>query len=139
MIIHLVLINFHCMKSESFAVENGYGSKVIEWLNEEAKKQELKFEARLYGYTISTQNFGAFEMFSWVGDVQVARKLIIKAAKRFKIKVIEGGYKTKEKIFHTKRSDYAIVRRGDKIIGHLEFEASRLTNEKWKIKEEERK
>lgn len=127
------------MESESFAVENGYGSKVIEWLNEEAKKEELKFEARLYGYTISTQNFGAFEMFSWVGDVQVARKLINKAAKRFKIKVIEGGYKTKERIFHTKKSDYAIVRRGDKVIGHLQLEASRFTNEKWKIKEEERK
>ncbi|MEX2312472.1 MAG: hypothetical protein WD650_00570 [Nitrosopumilaceae archaeon] len=125
--------------SESFAVESGYGLKVIEWLNEEAKKQNVKFEARLYGYTITTQNFGSFEMFSWVGDVQVARKLIIKAGKRFKIKVIEGGYKTKERIFHTKKSDYAIVRRGDKVIGHLELEASRFASEKWQVKEEERK
>jgi hypothetical protein len=125
--------------SESFAVESGYGSKVVEWLNEEAKKQNVKFEARLYGHTITTQNFGSFEMFSWVGDVQVARKLIIKAGKRFKIKVIEGGYKTKERIFHTKKSDYAIVRRGDKVIGHLELEASRFASEKWQVKEEERK
>ena len=125
--------------SESFAVENGYGSKVVEWLNEEAKKQNVKFEARLYGHTITTQNFGSFEMFSWVGDVQVARKLIVKAAKRFKIKVIEGGYKTKERIFHTKKSDYAIVRMGDKVIGHLELEASRFASEKWQVKEEERK
>ena len=125
--------------SESFGVENGYGSKVVDWLNEEAKKQNVKFEARLYGHTITTQNFGSFEMFSWVGDVQVARKLIVKAAKRFKIKVIEGGYKTKERIFHTKKSDYAIVRRGDKVIGHLELEASRFASEKWQVKEEERK
>lgn len=125
--------------SESFGIESGYGSKVVEWLNEEAKKQNLKFEARLYGYTITTQNFGAFEMFSWVGNVQVARKLIIKASKRFKIKVIEGGYKTKERIFHTKKSDYAMVRKGDKVIGHLEFEASRFGREKWEIKVEERK
>jgi len=125
--------------SESFAVENGYGSKVVEWLNEEAKKQNLKFEARLYGHNITTQNFGSFEMFSWVGDVKAARKLIVKASKRFKIKVIEGGYKTKERIFHTKKSDYAIVRMGDKIIGHLELEASRFASEKWQIKEEERK
>ena len=125
--------------SESFGIESGYGSKVVEWLNEEAKKQNLKFEARLYGYTITTQNFGAFEMFSWIGDVQVARKLIIKASKRFKIKVIEGGYKTKERIFHTKKSDYAMVRKGDKVIGHLEFEASRFGREKWEIKVEERK
>ena len=140
MIIHLVLFEFHGMKdSESFAVESGYGSKVVEWLNEEAKKQNVKFEARLYGHTITTQNFGSFEMFSWVGDVQVARRLIIKAGNRFKIKTIEGGYKTKERIFHTKKSDYAIVRRGDKVIGHLELEASRFASEKWQVKEEERK
>jgi hypothetical protein len=125
--------------SESFGIESGFGIKVIEWLNEEAKKQNLKFEARLYGHIITTQNFGAFEMFSWVGDVQVARKLIIKASKRFKVKVIEGGYKTKERIFHTKKSDYAMVRKGDEVIGHLEFEASRFGSEKWKVKTEERK
>lgn len=125
--------------SESFGVESGFGSKVIEWLNDEAKKQNLKFEARLYGHTIATQNFGSFEMFSWMGDVQIARKLIIKASKRFKIKVIEGGYKTKERIFHTKKSDYAIVRKGEDVIGHLEFEASRFGSEKWRVKVEERK
>jgi hypothetical protein len=125
--------------SESFGIESGYGSKVIEWLNDEVKKQNLKFEARLYGHVITTQNFGSFEMFSWVGDVQIARKLIIKASKRFKIKIIEGGYKTKERIFHTKKSDYAMVRKGDEIIGHLEFEASRFGREKWMVKAEERK
>lgn len=125
--------------SESFGIESGFGSKVIEWLNDEAKKQNLKFEARLYGHTITTQNFGSFEMFSWMGYVQIARKLIIKASKRFKIKVIEGGYKTKERIFHTKKSDYAIVRKGEDVIGHLEFEASRFGSEKWRVKVEERK
>ncbi|MFB5630461.1 MAG: hypothetical protein ACE5RN_02620 [Nitrosopumilaceae archaeon] len=125
--------------SETFAVEKGYGEKAIEWLNDEAKKINKKFEARLYDHVISTQNFGDFEMFSWVGDVQLARKLIVKVSKRFKIKVIEGGYKTKERIFHTKKSDYAIVRFGEKIIGHMQFEASRLGREKWKVKDEERK
>lgn len=126
-------------ESESFGVEEGYGSKVVEWVNEEAQKHGLKIEARLYGYKLTTQNFGTFEMFSWVGSVQAARKLIIKASKRFKIKVIEGGYRTKEKIFHMKKSDYAIVRSGVKVLGHLEFEASRLGREKWKIKSEERR
>jgi hypothetical protein len=125
--------------SETFAVESGYGSKVIEWLNGEAKENNLKFEARLYDYTLITQNFGSFEMFSWIGNVQVARKMIIKASKRFKIKVIEGGYKTKERIFHTKKSDYGIVRRGDKILGHIQLETSRFRGDKWKVKEEERK
>ena len=125
--------------SETFAVENGYGEKAMEWLNDEAKKVNKKYEARLYDHIITTQNFGSFEMFSWMGDVQFARKLIVKASKRFKIKVIEGGYKTKERILHTTKSDYAFVRRGDKIIGHIEFEASRFGREKWKIKNEERR
>lgn len=125
--------------SETFAVESGNGERAIEWLNEEAKKVNKKFEARLYDHTIITQNFGSFEMFSWVGDVQVARKLIVKVSKRFKIKVIEGGYKTKERILHTQKSDYAMVRLGDKVIGHVEFVASRFGREKWKIKNEERK
>lgn len=125
--------------SETFAIESGYGKKAIEWLNDEVKKINKKFEARLYDHTITTQNFGSFEMFSWVGDVHVARKLIVKVSKRFKIKVIEGGYKTKERILHTKKSDYAMVRLGDKVIGHIEFETSRFGRGKWKIKNEERK
>ena len=125
--------------SETFAIESGYGQKAVEWLNEEGQKVNKKFEARLYDHTITTQNFGSFEMFSWIGDVKVARKLILKASKRFKIKVIEGGYKTKERILHTKKSDYAMVRLGDKVIGHMEFETSRFGKENWKVKNEERK
>ncbi len=123
--------------SETFGVEKGFGEQVVSWLNEQAEKS--KFEARLYDYNISTKNFGEFEMFSWMGDVQTARKLIIKASKRFKVKVIEGGYKPKERTFTIKQSDYAMVRKGDKVIGHLEFETSRLGFKKWKLKDEERR
>ena len=125
--------------SETFGIEKGHGEKVVKWLNEQAQVQSLKFEARLYGYDLETDNFGTFEMFSWMGDVKNARRLIVRASKRFKIKVIEGGWKTKERIFHTKKSDYAMVRKGDKIIGHLEFEASLFGRGDWKIKQEERK
>ena len=125
--------------SETFGAESGFGQKIIDWLNEEAKNHKGKFEARLYGYELETKNFGTFEMFSWVGNVQIARKLIVKASKRFKIKVIEGGYRTKETILHMKRSDYAMVRKGDKVIGHLELEAPRFGRGHWKIKDEERR
>lgn len=124
------------MDSETFGIEKGHGQKAIEWLNDEAKKDNLKFEARLYGQEIETQNFGAFEMFSWIGDVQTARKMTIKVSKRFKIKVIEGGYKTKEKIFKLAKQDYGVVRKGDKVIGHLAFSAPVLGG-KWKVSEEE--
>ncbi len=124
--------------SETFGIEKGHGKEVITWLNEQTKSQGTKLEARLYGYNIYTKNFGDFEMFSWMGDVQIARKLIIKASKRFKIKIIEGGYKPKEKVFRIKKFDFAKVRRGNKTIGQLEFVVSRFRNEQWKIQNEER-
>jgi hypothetical protein len=124
--------------SETFGIEKDHGEEVIAWLNEQAKSQGVKLEARLYGHDISTKNFGDFEMFSWMGEVQIARKLITKASKRFKIKIIEGGYKPKEKLFRMKKFDYAKVKRGDKTIGQLEFVASRFGNNQWEIKNEER-
>ena len=87
--------------SETFGVQKGHGKEIVEWLNEQSKTQKTKLEARLYNYEISTKNFGDFEMFSWMGDVQIARRMIIKASKKFKIKVIEGGYKPKEKVLVT--------------------------------------
>jgi len=124
--------------SETFGVEKGHGEEVMSWLNEKAKSQSLKLEARLYGYSVSTTNFGDFEMFSWVGDVQNARKMIIKASKRFKIKIIEGGYKPKERIIKVKRFDFAKVKKGDKTVGQIEFVASRFGNGHWEIQNEER-
>ena len=125
--------------SEAFGVESGFGQQVLDWMNAEAKKRKSKFEARAYNYEITTKNFGTFEMFSWIGDVKVARRLIIKASRHFKVRVIEGGYKTKEKVYRRTKSDYAIVRKGERTIGHLEFSAPLFGDTKWKLKDEERK
>ncbi len=125
--------------SESFGVESGFGEQVLDWMNNQAKKNKLKFEARAYSYEITTKNFGTFEMFSWIGDVKVARSLIIRASKRFKIRVIEGGYRTKEKILKTKKTDFAIVRKGDRVIGHLEFSSALIGDSICKLETEGRK
>ena len=125
--------------SETYGVESGFAKDVLEWMNNEAKKRKSKFEARSYNYEITTKSFGTFEMFSWIGDVKVARTLIVRASKRFKIRVIEGGYRTKEKVLKTSKSDFAMVRKGERIIGHLEFSASVLGSSLWKLKNEERK
>ena len=124
--------------SETFGVQKGHGKEIVEWLNDQSKTQNTKLEARLYNYEISTKNFGDFEMFSWIGDVQIARRLIIKASKKFKIKVIEGGYKPKEKVFKMKKFDFAKVKKGDKTIGQIEFAVSRFGNAQWEIQDEER-
>ena len=125
--------------SETFGVESGFEERVLEWMNSDAKKRKLKFEARSYGYSISTENFGTFEMLSWIGDVKVARSLITKASKRFKVRVIEGGYRTKEKVLKRKKTDFAMVRKGDRVIGHPEFSSSLFGDTKWKLETEERK
>jgi len=125
--------------SESFGVESGFGEQVLEWMNSEAKKRKSKFEARAYNYEVTTKNFGTFEMFSWIGDVKAARSLITKASRRFKIRVIEGGYRTKEKVLKSKKTDFAMVRKGDRVIGHLEFSSSLFGDTRWKLKTEERK
>ena len=57
-------------ESETFGAEKDFAEMIITWMNEEAVKRKVKFEARLYGYTITTENFGTFEMFSWMGDVK---------------------------------------------------------------------
>jgi len=125
--------------SETFGVESGFVDEALDWMNNEAKKRKSKFEARTYNYEITTKNFGTFGMFSWIGDVKVARSLIVKASKRFKVKVIEGGYRTKEKVLKSKKTDFALVRKGERIIGHLEFSSSVFGNSMWKLKNEERK
>lgn len=124
--------------SETFGIEKGHGEEIVSWLNNQAKVKGVKLKARLYGYDISTKNFGDFEMFSWMGDVQIARKMIIKASKRFKVRVIEGGYKPKEKLLRLKKFDFAKVKKGDKTIGQLEFVSSRFGNNQWEIQNEER-
>ena len=125
--------------SETFGVESGFEERVLEWMNSDAKKRKLKFEARSYNYEITTKNFGTFEMFSWMGDVKDARRLIIKASRRFKVRVIEGGYKTKEKVLKTKKTDFAMVRKGERVIGHLEFSSPLFGDTMWKLEAEERK
>ena len=125
--------------AESFGIEKGYGDQSVQWMNDEAKKMDWKFEARLYNYEITTKNFGLFEMYSWIGDPKAARDLVIKASKRFKIKVIEGGYKSKQFILKLEKNEYGMVRKGDRVIGRIEFASSRLTESKWVVKLEERK
>ncbi|WP_101476930.1 hypothetical protein [Candidatus Nitrosotalea bavarica] len=127
------------MDSETFGVEKGYGILAVEWMNAEAKKDGLKFEARLYNYEITTKNFGTFEMYSLIADPKAARELTMKASKRFKIKVIEGGYKTRKLLVKVAKNEYGMVKKVDRIIGQVEFESSRFSRGGWKVTKEERR
>lgn len=122
--------------SETFGVESGRRD-VVDWLNETARSEGSKFEARMYGQTVKTANFGDFDLFSWMGDVKQARRLVQRAGRRFRVRTVEGGYKPKERTFGLSRRDYALVRRGGKVVGRLLFEAPRIGGS-WRVAGEER-
>ena len=127
------------MKDQVYGAEKGHGDKVKDWLNEQAKSTGLKLEVKLENNVLSTENFGDFDLLSLSDDSIKSRKLISKAGKRFGIKMIEGGYKEVARIIRRKKSDYAKVLKGEKVIGHLELETSRFGSKKWEIKSEERR
>ncbi|WP_371503783.1 hypothetical protein [Nitrosopumilus adriaticus] len=127
------------MKDQVYGAEKGNGGRVTDWLNEQAKSTGLKLEVKLENDVLSTENFGDFDLLSLSDDSIKSRKLISKAGKRFGIKMIEGGYKEVARIIRRKKSDYAKVLKGEKVIGHLELETSRFGSKKWEIKSEERR
>lgn len=127
------------MKDQVYGAERGNGERVTDWINEQAKATGLKLEVKLENKILSTENFGDFDLLSLSDDSIKSRKLISKAGKRFGIKMIEGGYKEVARIIRRKKSDYAKVLKGEKVIGHLELETSRFGSKKWEIKSEERR
>jgi len=127
------------MKDQVYGAEKGNGEKVVSWLKEQAKSTGLKLEVKLEDQIISTQNFGEFELISLSDDSIAVRKLISKVGKRYGIKMIEGGYNEEARIIRRRKSDYAKVLRGEKVIGHLELETSRFGAKKWEIKVEEKR
>lgn len=127
------------MKDQVYGTEKGHGTKIIFWLNEQAVSIGLKLEVKLEDYLLTTKNFGEFELFSLSDDSIPVRKLILKAGKKFGVKMIEGGYNEKARILRRRKSDYAKVLKNEKIIGHLELETPRFGSKKWEIKAEERR
>lgn len=127
------------MKDHVYGVEKGNGEKVVSWLKEQVKSMGLKLEVRLEDYILSTQNFGEFELISLSDDSISVRKLISKVGKRYGIKMIEGGFVEEARIIRRRKSDYAKVLRGEKVIGHLELETPRFGAKKWEIKLEEKR
>ncbi|NOJ26952.1 MAG: hypothetical protein DA330_02940 [Nitrososphaera sp.] len=122
--------------SDSFAVEQGKGQEAVTWMNEYAKKNNMKFEAKLQGYSMQTGRFGSFELISWKGDWSVARSLIKRASGKLRMKVLESGYSQKTDLissFLGAAGDYAKVYSGGNLVGQIEM-VSR--SGKWTVKSE---
>ena len=108
--------------ADSFAVEQGKAQEVVDWMNEQAKRNGQKFEAKLAGYAMKTTKFGSFEMISWSGDWSVARAIIKKASGKMRAKVIESGYHEKRDLLSSmfgSSSEYGKVYSNGKMIGQI--------------------
>ena len=52
--------------SETFGIETIFAERAIEWMNEQAKKNNWKFEARTYNSEIKTKNFIALSFINFL-------------------------------------------------------------------------
>jgi hypothetical protein len=109
--------------SDSFAVEHDKGQEAVNWMNEYAKKNNLKFEAKLEGYTLQTSRFGNFEVISWKGDWSAARNIIKRASSKLRMKILESGYSEKKDLLSALfgSGNFAKVYSGGNLIGQIEL------------------
>lgn len=122
--------------ADSFAVEQGKGEKAIAWMNEYAKKNRIKFEAKLKGYSMQSVKFGGFEIIGWEGDWPAARNMMKKASSKLGIKTIESGYHEKKDLISTMfsgGSEFGKVYSNGNLVGQVEMANK---SGKWTVKSE---
>ena len=109
-------------RSDNFAIEKGKAEKAIDWMNNYAATRNKEFSAKLIGYTLSTINFGAFEVISWEGEWSAARHIMLKVSSKLNMKVVEAGYHSKSNILESflgLGKEYAKVYSGGVLIGNI--------------------
>lgn len=109
-------------RSDNFAIEKGKAEKGINWMNTYATTRNKKFNAKLNGYTLSTVNFGNFEVISWEGEWSAARQIIVKASSKLNMKIVEAGYHSKSNILESflgLGKEYAKVYSGGVLTGNV--------------------
>ncbi len=109
-------------RSDNFAVEKGKAEKAINWMNNYAAARNKKFNTKLIGYTISTVNFGTFEVISWEGEWSAARHIIVKVSSKLNMKIVEAGYHSKSNILESflgLGKEYAKVYSGGVLTGNI--------------------
>lgn len=91
-------------------------------MNTYAAAKNKKFNAKLIGYTLSTVNFGAFEVISWEGEWSAARHIIVKVSSKLNMKILEAGYHSKSNILESflgLGKEYAKVYSGGVLRGNI--------------------
>jgi hypothetical protein len=115
-------INIKLARSDNFAIEKGKAEKGINWMNTYAATRNKKFNVKLSGYTLSTVNFGNFEVISWEGEWSAARQIIVKASSKLNMKIVEAGYHSKSNILESflgLGKEYGKVYSGGVLMGNV--------------------
>ena len=107
--------------ADNFAVEKGRSERAVEWMNEFAKNNSQKFEAKIAGYTMQTIKFGSFDIISWTGEWSAARSIIRKASSKNRAKVIESGYHEKRDLLSSMfgGAEFGKVYSNGKLVGQI--------------------
>ena len=108
--------------ADNFGLEEGKAEKAIVWMNAYAKKNNLKFEAKLAGHSMQTLKFGNFQLFSWNGEWSSARNIVKKASGKLGIKTIESGFHEKQDLLSVMfgaSTEYAKIYSSGILVGKL--------------------
>ena len=110
--------------ADNFALEESKAAEAIEWMNSYAKKNSLKFEAKLSGHSMQTVKFGNFRLFSWKGDWSSARNIAKKVSGKLGIKTIESGFHEDRDLLSAMfggGSEFAKVYSSGRLVGNVEL------------------
>lgn len=124
--------------SDNFAIEKGKSIDALKWINEFISKNNKSFKIKISKNSLSTLNFGNFDLVEWEGDWSIARNIFKKVSSKLNIKVIEAGYHEKGNViqsFFGISKEYGKVYSGGKVIGTVIFTKK---SGKWIIKIEKR-
>jgi hypothetical protein len=124
--------------SDNFAIEKGKSLIAINWINEFISKNNKSFKISVSKDSLSTLNFGYFDLIKWEGDWSIARNIFKRVSSKLNIKVIESGYHKKGNIFEAffgMSKEYGKVYSSGKIIGTIIFTKK---SGKWVAEKEKR-
>src|SRR5690242_12680861 len=117
--------------SDNFAIEKGKSITALKWINEFNSKNNKPFKIEISKNSLSTLNFGNFDLIKWEGEWSIARNIFKRVSSKLNIKVIESGYHEKGNVIHSFfgiSKEYGKVYSGGKVIGTVIFTKK---NGKW--------
>jgi hypothetical protein len=110
--------------SNNFAIEKGKSVIAVNWINEYINKNDKSFKISISKYSLTTLNFGNFDLVEWEGEWSIARNIFKKVSSKLNIKVIEAGYHQKGNViaaFFGMSKEYGKVYSSGKFIGNIIF------------------